>query len=228
MVIRSDNTTPTMEINNMNARARKQLVAGGALGAMLIGTVALSSAASADPGDTTDVEVSVSIESTVEPGNLAFSVAADSTSLSEVDTTVEGTREFTGTLPTVTVTDTRTAEEVPEGAAWYVLGQATDFTGTEGQEPIGAENLGWAPQLEDGGETGLVEAGEPVDPALEGDDDEFNNVGLVDQELLVSTFDSAEVNPEGSWSANADLTLRTAEDVEGGDYSSTITLSLFE
>ncbi|MBD8078044.1 hypothetical protein [Cellulosimicrobium arenosum] len=212
----------------MNARAKKQFVAGGALGAMLIGTVALGSAASADPGDTTDVEVSVSIESTVEPGNLAMSVAADSTSLDEVDTTVDGTREFTGTLPTVTVTDTRAVEEVPEGAFWAVLGQATDFMGSDGQDAIGAENLGWAPMLEEAGESGLVEAGEEVDPALEGDTDEGNNVGLVDQELLVSTFDSTEVNPEGSWSANADLTLRTAEDVEGGDYSSTLTLSLFE
>ena len=50
-----------MESYNMNARATKKLVAGGALGAMLIGTVALASAASADPVDGTDVDVSVEI-----------------------------------------------------------------------------------------------------------------------------------------------------------------------
>jgi hypothetical protein len=217
-----------MESNNMNARAKKQLVAGGALGAMLIGTVALSSAASADPGDTSDVEVSVAIESTVEPGNLALSVAADSTTLAEVDSSVEGTRQFDGTLPAVTVTDTRAAEEVPEDGAWAVLGQASDFEGDDGQESIGAENLGWAPQLQDAGEADLVSAGEEVDPALEGDEDESNNVGLENQELLVSTWSSAEANAQGSWTATADLTLRTAEDVEAGNYTSTVTLSLFE
>ncbi|MBN0040268.1 hypothetical protein JN535_08840 [Cellulosimicrobium cellulans] len=203
----------------MNARATKKLVAGGALGAMLIGTVALASAATAEPvGDPTDVDVSVEIEGDVDPGNLAFSVAASSTTLTEAESTVEGTREFNGALPEVTVTDTRT--EVPEGAFWYVLGSASDFTGDAGT--IGAENLGWAPTLVDGGDTGLVSEGEPVEPVLE------EGPGLVDQELLVSTFDSAEVNPEGSWTAGANLTLRTAEDVAPGAYNSTITLSLFE
>jgi hypothetical protein len=209
-----------MESYNMNARATKKLVAGGALGAMLIGTVALASAATADQvGDDTNVDVSVEIEGDVDPGNLAFSVAAGSTTLAEAEeSTVEGTREFNGALPEVTVADTRT--EVPEGAFWYVLGSASDFTGDAGT--IGAENLGWAPALVDGGETGLVAEGEPVEPALE------EGPGLVDQELLVSTFDSTEVNPEGSWTVGANLTLRTAEDVAPGAYNSTITLSLFE
>jgi len=204
----------------MNARATKKLVAGGALGAMLIGTVALASAASADQvGDDTNVDVSVEIESNVPEGNLAFSVAANSTTLTEADaSSVEGTREFNGALPAVTVTDTRA--EVPEGAFWYVLGSASAFTGDAGE--ISAENLGWAPTLVDGGDTGLVAEGEPVEPALE------DGPGLVDQELLVSTFDSAEVNPEGSWTAGANLTLRTGEDVAPGAYTSTITLSLFE
>lgn len=205
----------------MNARATKKLVAGGALGAMLIGTVALASAASADQvGDDSNIDVSVEIESTVEPGNLAFSVASSSTSLGEVDSTVDGTREFTGTLPSVTVTDTRTAEQIPTGSFWYVLGSASDFT--SGDDTIGAENLGWAPALVSESESGLVEAGQGVEPVLE------DGVGLVDQDLLVSTFDSTEVNPEGSWTANAGLTLRTAEDVAAGAYSSTVTLSLFE
>src|SRR6478735_2653101 len=208
-----------MESYNMNARATKKLVAGGALGAMLIGTVALASAASADPVDGTDVDVSVEIESNVEPGNLALTVAASSTTLTEADeSSVEGTREFNGALPEVTVTDTRT--EVPEGAYWYVLGSASAFTGDAGE--IAADNLGWSPTLVDGGDTGLVSEGEPVEPELEG------GPGLVDQELLVSTFDSAEVNPEGSWTAGANLTLRTGEDVAPGAYTSTITLSLFE
>src|SRR5690606_18768711 len=210
-----------MESYNMNARATKKLVAGGALGAMLIGTVALASAASADQvGDDSNVDVSVEIESTVEPGNLAFSVASSSTTLSEVDSTVPETREFTGTLPEGRVADRRSADQVGEGAFWYVLGGAADFSGEAGT--IGDEILGWAPALVSGSDSGLVEAGEGVDPELE------NGPGLVDQDLLVSAFDSTEVNPEGSWTANADLTLRTGEDVAAGAYSSTITLSLFE
>ncbi|WP_415298341.1 hypothetical protein [Cellulosimicrobium sp. SJTW-1] len=210
----------------MNARATKKLVAGGALGAMLIGTVALASAASADPVDGTDVDVSVEIESNVEPGNLALTVAANSTSLTEADeSSIEGTREFTGDLPEVTVTDTRT--EVEAGSSWYVLGKASAFAGDAGQEPISAANLGWAPTLVDGGDTGLVSEGEEVFPVLD-ESGEPDNVGLVDQELLLSTFDSAEVNPEGSWTAGANLTLRTGEDVAPGAYNSTITLSLFE
>ncbi len=214
----------------MNARARKQLVAGGALGAMLIGTVALSSAATADQvGDDQNVDVSVEIESTVEPGNLAFTVASNATSLSEDESTVEGTREFSGELPGVTVTDTRSGDELPEAGAagWYVLGSASDFENGEG-DTITAEHLGWTPMLAETSESGLVAEGPEVDPAIEGDEDDSNNVGLVDQELLVSAFDSNEVAPEGSWTANAGLTLRTPEDVAGGSYSSTITLSLFE
>ncbi|WP_222843918.1 hypothetical protein [Cellulosimicrobium sp. CUA-896] len=109
----------------------------------------------------------------------------------------------------------------------YVLGSATAFVNENGTE-IGAENLGWTPNLVSESESGLVSEGPEVDPALEGDADDSDNVGLADQELLVSTFDSGEVAPEGSWTANAGLTLRTAEDVEGGSYNSTITLSLFE
>ena len=54
-----------------------------------------------------------------------------------------------------------------------------------------------------------------------------NNVGLVDQELLVSAFDSEAVASD-SYSVNADLYLRTPAEVAAGEYSSTLTLSLFE
>ncbi len=75
-------------------------------------------------------------------GQPRLTVAANSTTLTEADeSSVEGTREFNGALPEVTVTDTRT--EVPEGAYWYVLGSASAFTGDAGE--IGADNLGWAP-----------------------------------------------------------------------------------
>jgi len=170
------------------------------------------------------VAVDVEIVEITEPGVLALSVGGTATSLTETGTD-ELVREFTGTLPTVTVTDTRSADEIPEGAAWYVMGSATDFTGSEGQDPIGAEHLGWAPELIDGGESGLVGEGDRVDTALDAGP---NNVGLIDQELLASAWDSGQVAPEGQWTVTADLFLRTPATVAPGSYTSSLTLSLFE
>ncbi|WP_433532792.1 hypothetical protein ACQPYA_12760 [Micromonospora sp. CA-263727] len=210
----------------MNTRSRKRLLAAGAAGALLAGSVAMASPALAEPGDESDVQVTVDIEEIREPGVLAMSVAADSVALTEDGSTLL-VRQFVGTLPTVTVTDTRTADEVPEGAAWAVLGSATDFVGSAGQAPIGAGHLGWKPRLIDGGDTGLVSEGEEVVTVLDEATQPGNNVGLVDQELLVSTFDSGAVAGD-AYSVNADLFLRTPGDVAAGAYTSTLTLSLFE
>ena len=56
----------------------------------------------------------------------------------------------------------------------------------------------------------------------------MNGVGLVDQELLAKTDESAAVADEGSWTANAELTLKTLPTVGAGQYDSVLTLSLFE
>jgi hypothetical protein len=181
---------------------------------------------SADPGDPARVEVTVDIPEIEEPGVLALTVAGDATTLRE-NGSGPLVRRFTGTLPTVTVTDTRTADEIPSGAAWAVLGSSSDFTGTAGQTPISAAHLGWRPRLLNGSDTGLVSEGEEVVTVLDQPTQPGNNVGLVDQELLVSTYDSAEVTG-GAYTVNAGLTLRTPADVAAGSYRSTLTLSLFE
>jgi hypothetical protein len=212
--------------HRMNAMNRKRLFAAAVAGALAAGSVALASPVLAEPGDNADVRVTVDIEEIREPGVLAMSVAGDSVALSEDGSTLL-VRQFVGTLPTVTVTDTRTADEVPTGAAWAVLGSATDFVGSAGQAPIDAGHLGWRPQLLDGGNTGLVTEGEEVVTVLDEATQPGNNVGLVDQELLVSTFDSGAV-AAGAYSVNADLFLRTPADVAAGSYTSTLTLSLFE
>lgn len=93
--------------------------------------------------------------------------------------------------------------------------------GTEAAN-VQAKNLGWTPALKDYTGDGEVFAGEPVYPAADGDR------GLTDRELLYSTLDSASVNPEGSWSATAGLTLKTPATVKPGRYSAKITLSLIE
>jgi hypothetical protein len=210
----------------MSTSNRKRLAAAGAAGAVLAGTMALQAPALADPGDSDDVRVTVDIEEIDEPGVLAMSIAGDSVALSENGSTLQ-IRQFVGTLPTVTVTDTRTAEEVPDGAAWAVLGSATDFAGTAGQAPISAGHLGWKPRLIDGGDTGQVTEGEEVVTVLDEPTQPGNNVGLVDQELLVSTFDSEAVTGD-AYSVNANLFLRAPANVAAGSYTSTLTLSLFE
>jgi hypothetical protein len=214
--------------NHMKTQRKWLLAAAAALAA----SVAFQAPAVADPDPDpvadAGVEVRVDIEPIKEPGVLAMSIAADSVALSEEDPALK-TREFLGTLPTVTVTDTRTMEEVPNGDAWAVLGNASDFVGDSGQAPISAGHLGWKPHLINGGGSGLVAEGEEVVTVLDEPTptQPGNNVGLVDQELLVSTYESDAV-AGGAYTVNADLFLRTPADVTAGSYASTLTLSLFE
>ncbi|MBF4461198.1 MULTISPECIES: hypothetical protein [unclassified Rathayibacter] len=206
----------------MNTRSLLIRGAAGLAGGVLLLGVAGTAMADTQYGND-DVNVNVDIAPLTGTGALSMSVAGTSTTLTENGSTGV-IRQFTGTLPTVTVTDTRDPADIPADAGWYVLGTASDFTSADGKT-IGAENLGWAPKLIDGGEQGLVAEGDVVDTAIDGGP---NGVGLVGQELLAITNDSAGIATEGSWTANADLFLRTEPTVDAGAYSSTLTLSLFE
>lgn len=200
-------------------------IAATAVGTLLLAGVAGAAIAEDVQLGEGSIGVSVEIAPLTTPGILAMSVDGSSTALTENGSN-ELSRTFTGTLPTVTVTDTRTAEEIPGGAAWYVLGTASAFTGDAGQREIGAQHLGWAPRLIQVDDAGLVAPGDTVDPEMEGG---VNGVGLADQELFASAANSVEV-AEGNtqWSATADLTLKTGVDVPAGNYNATLTLSLFE
>lgn len=202
--------------------ARLAVAAVGGL--ILAGTA--GAAFAADPYGDSDVDIDVAITPLVEPGSLSMTVAGTSASLTEVASGDADVRRFDGTLPTVTVTDTRAVADIGADRWWYVLGQATDFVGTAGQPSIGAGHLGWAPNVIDDGD-GLVLEGDTVDTV---EDSGPNAVGLVDQELLYGAFDSAALVDAGgtSWSADASLYLKTGADVAPGSYSSTLTLSLFE
>ncbi|GAA1981583.1 hypothetical protein GCM10009718_18310 [Isoptericola halotolerans] len=201
-----------------NAGARRMAVGVSVLA--MAGVVGLASAAAGDD-DSDGVDLSVTIEDLSPPGTLAMSVAAhDAVELAE-DGSDDDARQFTGALPTVTVSDTRSAEQVPEGSYWAVVGQAADFT-SDGADAFGAEYLGWTPRLV-AGPGGDVAAGEPVSSVI-ADGSGADAVGLQGQELLVSTWASEP----GTWGVEADLTLRVPTDTPAGDYSSTLTLSLFE
>lgn len=198
----------------------------GVLGGLVL--VGVGGAAFAEEVGSDGVDVDVTIEEQQDAGALSLSVAEDSETLTEVEDASADHREFTGVLPDVTVTDTRT--DVPEGVYWYVTGQAGEFTGTEGQEPITPDHLGWSPALLTEG-NGEVAAGEEVPTSIDDstNPEHPNNVGLEGEELLQLALDSSEATAaNGEWTANADLTLKTPLDVEPGSYSSTITLSLFE
>ena len=207
----------------MNARKRLHVVTAAAV---LAGVAAFPAAARAADGDSADVQVNVDITAIHQPGVLALSVAGTAVTLHENGSNLL-VRQFTGTLPTVTVTDTRTAQEVPAGSSWAVLGSSSNFTGSTGQAPITAGHLGWRPHLIDGGETGQVAEGEEVVTVLDDPTQPGNNVGLTDQELLVSAYDSAAVAGD-AYTVNADLFLRTPADVAAGSYHATLTISLFE
>lgn len=193
-------------------------------GAVLLASAGTAAASAADTnmGDQ-DIDVNVEISEIDQPGVLAMTVAGSaSTELTESGST-ELVRQFTGTLPTVTVTDTRTADEVPAGAAWYVLGSASDFTGPDSAS-IGADHLGWTPSLVEG-----AGEGEPfisVGGDVYGAEDGGLGLGSTDKELLF--LGDSEAAAGGQWSATAGLQLKVGADVEPGAYSSVITLSLFE
>lgn len=208
----------------MKTREMIARVAAGAAGAVLLVGVAGVAVADDDYGSQ-DVDVNVQIDEYPEPGTLALTVAGNATTLTENGSGAT-VRQFTGTLPTVTVTDTRVFPDRLEPAAfWYVLGTSSDFEGDAGQPDISAGHLGWTPALVGGTDPGEVAAGDPVDTVL---DSGADAVGLVDQELLAIAAGSQEINPTGSWSVNADLKLKTPVTVATGTYQAKLTLSLFE
>ncbi|GAA1960471.1 hypothetical protein [Agromyces allii] len=198
--------------------------AAGIVGGLMLASVG-SLAFAADPGDSSGVDVKVDIAA-VENGALSLTVEDTETTLTEGGSTA-AYRQFTGTLPTVTVTDTR--DDVPAGVFWYVTGQAGDFVGTAGQPNIPATQLGWSPaDVLDG--NGEVAAGSEVVPASDTPTQPGNNTGLASgEDFLYLALDSADAKAaQGSWSTTADLKLKTAANVAPGSYSSLLTLSLFE
>lgn len=201
--------------------------AAGILGGVLLAGVGSAAAFAAwpDEEDSSGVDVKVDI-APVAGGSLSLTVDGTESVLTETGSTATY-RQFTGTLPNVTVTDTRT--DVPAGVYWYVTGQAGDFTGAAGQPSITPDHLGWTPALVTTG-NGEVTAGDAV--ATSKDDPTPpvpNNVGLVGQEMLQLALDSAEAKAAaGQWTAKADLVLKTDVNVAPGSYTSLLTLSLFE
>jgi len=193
--------------------------------ALMTTSGAAVAAVAADPVDDGQVGIDVEITPQEGPGDLVLTVTPGRATLTEQGSTGD-VRQFTGVLPQVTVTDTRDAEQTADGAQWSVLGSASEFTTADGGV-IDAKYLGWSPRLVSGDEDAISVGGD-VDGALQGDVGSEQSRGLKDQELLY--LSDADALPEGgvSSTATADLTLRVPATVTAGQYSSIITLSLFE
>ncbi|WP_424534903.1 hypothetical protein ACOZ38_32610 [Sphaerisporangium viridialbum] len=207
----------------MKSNRTPQILAVSVLALALAG-VAGPAMADGDP-DNSGIEVSVKIEPLRVPGQVSMTVADNNGVTLAENGSNAAARQFTGTLPTVTVTDTRLPDEIPTGNFWAVVGQSSQLVATgDPAKTIGPEYLGWTPHLLTGSSTGSVAPGEPVSSVVS-DGTGAPAVGLQGQELLVSTANSAD--EIGTHQVNADLALRTPVDVAAGEYHSTLTLSLF-
>lgn len=200
------------------------------VGGVLLTSVAAASVAADEVQETDDVDVNVVIEELVGPGSLTMTVAAAQTTLAEGASANPDERHFLGTLPSVTVTDTRAT--IPAGAAWAVLGQASAFVSQDGggQPDISAGYLGWTPSVIDPGETYEVIPGDQVDTILDAGPNNVGLEGVAGPELLAMTLNGSEPaqNVAESWTANADLFLKVPVATAPGAYTSVLTLSLFE
>ncbi|MGM7678541.1 alpha/beta hydrolase-fold protein [Microbacterium sp. A94] len=120
---------------------------------------------------------------------------------------------FSGALPEVAVTDSRTAQQAGLGG-WTVAAQARSFT--SGGQTIQADHLGWIPEVltpRDG-----LAAGDSIATALDG--------GLG----LSTPAELASANTEGRFGAaklGAGLLLEVPVDTQPGTYSSVLSVSLF-
>jgi len=120
---------------------------------------------------------------------------------------------LTGTLPKVTVSDTRNDTQAA-GSGWSVTGHASAFSSDD--ERFSSAYLGWKPRsahLRDG-----VVLGSEVLGSLEG------GPGLDAPASLLSAPADARL---GSSAARADLRLEVPVDTAEGTYTSQLSVSLF-
>jgi len=147
-------------------------------------------------------------------GTLAMTIAdfGDGVTLSE-PTSLGDRLRLTGTLPKVTVSDTRNDTQAA-GSGWSVTGRASDFTSDD--QSFSAGHLGWKPRsahLRDG-----VVLGGEVLGTLEG------GPGLASPATLLSAPSDARI---GMASASTDLRLEVPIDTPEGTYTSQVSVSLF-
>jgi hypothetical protein len=155
-----------------------------------------------------------SINTSVAPGALALSVAGSQVNLPALALNNTSTQFTTaGPIQTVTVTDTRAG-----APGWSLSGQVADFT--SGSHTINAQNLGWAPNLVNKGDSVKVTLGGNVAPA--------NGVGSADTGVLglKSSRTLASAAGLGTAQLGADLSLVAPTSTVAGAYTGVLTLTV--
>ncbi|AOS63945.1 alkaline phosphatase [Actinoalloteichus hymeniacidonis] len=153
-------------------------------------------------------------DGTEAPGSLTLSVAdyGDAVQLTDAENAGDRLRSA-GTLPTVSVTDSRSADVVGDGG-WTVTGQSSAFT--SGTQIVRAGHIGWTPGL--ASDKPGVETGDRVATVLDG------GVGLAEPATLASAVSDSRF---GTTEITADLALEVPVDTRPGDYAGSVTVSLF-
>ncbi|GGH49841.1 Ig-like domain-containing protein [Microbacterium album] len=160
------------------------------------------------PDDQEDVDLGVNVpdETSTDPSGLTIAVVPGAVTLQGADQREQGSEwEATGELGNVTVNDDR---RDAAGTPWSLSGSASAFT--SGSNSIAATNLGWTPAKVDGPGT----AGDAVAPGT----------GLAAAKPLASGAASGDANARTT--VKADLLLKVPAGTPGGNYTSTLTLTL--
>lgn len=155
-------------------------------------------------GESKDVNVGVNVPEPAvdpEPGAFSWSIAAGNAALGTATQNAGGGFKATGTLPTITVSDTRDGS-----AGWSINGKASAFVA--GANTFGGASLGWAPSASQ--PTGTITTGGAVTA---------NDPGLGEVRTLAST------NAAGGAVLDAGLTLLAPAGTPAGSYKSTLTIT---
>lgn len=148
------------------------------------------------------------------PGSLSMTVADHGAGVALSQTAALGDRtRFEASLPSVTVTDSRTSVQVPAGG-WTASGQATSFR--SGANVFTADHLGWTPSTPTARD-GLTVGG-VVGTSLSG------GTGLEGPTTLASASGDGR---RGETQLDAALRLELPSTAAAGTYRGDLTVSLF-
>ena len=154
------------------------------------------------------------INTSVAPGALALSVAGSQVNLPALALNTTSTLFSTaGPIQTVTVTDTRAG-----APGWSLSGQVADFA--SGSNSINAENLGWAPNLVNKGDSVKLTLGGNVAPANGVPSSDNGVLGLKSSRTLASATGL------GTAQLGADLSLVAPTSTVAGAYTGVLTLTV--
>ncbi|GEK17933.1 hypothetical protein [Cellulomonas persica] len=160
------------------------------------------------PGPTTTPTPTPAPTTPAEPGALSWSFTDDAASLGTA-TLADGVLAATGTLPAVTISDTRA-----DSPGFTLSGRARPFTTSDGAHVLGAQHLGWQPSLLEA--VAGVRAGRAIAPSTAA------GRGLATSRTLVV---GGPTSVRRDVRVTAGLTLRVPEGAAPGRYETVLTIT---